>query len=62
MRGGLLSVPGVTEVLEEDREIWVVRGTPSGPSLAVAAAEVVDVLADRIRAADPDIHWNDRSA
>jgi hypothetical protein len=46
----LRSVPGVTEVAEDDREVWVVAGTPTGEALATAAADAVDGLADRIRA------------
>lgn len=47
---GLQSVPGVTKVVQEDREKWIVGGTPSGEALVKAAAAAVDGLADRIRA------------
>jgi hypothetical protein len=41
----LRSVPGVTEVAEDDRERWVLRGNPSGKALVEAVAVVVDELA-----------------
>jgi len=50
MDKALNAVPGVTEVIEEDREIWAVSGTPSGEALARAAAGVIDGLADRAKA------------
>ena len=46
----LRAVPGVTDVAEEDREVWVVAGQPSGEGLVGAASTVVDQLAHRIRA------------
>jgi hypothetical protein len=45
----LWSVPGVTGVLDQDREVWIVGGEPSGDDLLGAAAKVVDAFADRIR-------------
>lgn len=45
----LRSVAGVTEVAEEDRELWVLSGDPSGEAIAVAVGEVVDALASRAR-------------
>jgi hypothetical protein len=45
----LSSVPGVNEVLRDDREVWIVSGSPSGPDLARAAAAVVDSLAGQAR-------------
>jgi hypothetical protein len=45
----LEAVPGVTNVWEEDREVWHVDGSPSGADLTRAAAEVMDDLADDIR-------------
>jgi hypothetical protein len=45
----LRAVPGVTDVQEEDREVWAVDGQPSGDALLRAAAAVVDGLADRAR-------------
>ncbi len=45
----LRAVPGVTAVAEEDREVWDVRGEPSGEALLLAASTVVDALADRAR-------------
>ena len=50
MPEALLAVPGVTAVVEDDREAWIVSGEPSGEALVVAAAGVVDRLADRARA------------
>ena len=50
MNAALVSVEGVTSVAEQDREIWFVTGTPSGPALTSAAAQVVDELAGRTRA------------
>lgn len=41
------AVRGVTRVAEEDREVWVIAGTPSGEALVRAVAEVVDALALR---------------
>jgi hypothetical protein len=46
----LRAVPGVTSVEEEDREVWIVVGTPSGAELVRAAAGVVDGLAPQARA------------
>ena len=46
----LLNVPGVTEAEEEDREVWIVTGAPSGEALVAAVAQVVDDLADQTRA------------
>jgi hypothetical protein len=50
MRAALEKVPGVTQVEEEDTEKWIVDGEPTGEALAIAAAAVVDSLADRTRA------------
>jgi hypothetical protein len=46
----LSSVPNVVEVAEEDREVWVIAGEPSGEALIRAAGHVLDEFADRIRA------------
>lgn len=43
----LRAVPGVTEVVEEDRELWLVRGDAAGPALVAAVGVVVDGLAER---------------
>lgn len=43
----LRSVAGVTDVGEEDREVWLVRGDASGPALVEAVGAVVDALAER---------------
>jgi hypothetical protein len=47
----LSAVPGVTEAAEEDTETWIVLGSPSGEALCLAAANVLDELADRMRTA-----------
>ena len=47
MPPALLAVPGVTEVAQESREMWLVPGTPKGEDLLWAAAQTVDQLADR---------------
>jgi hypothetical protein len=47
--GALSGVPGVTAVTEDDREVWLVAGTPRGVDLVSAAAAVVDAMADRVR-------------
>ncbi len=44
------SVPGVMEVAEQDREVWVLSGDPDGESLVWAVGEAVDLLASRARA------------
>jgi hypothetical protein len=46
----LMAVAGVTDVIRDDREVWIVEGAPSGPDLVRAAALVVDSLAPRCRA------------
>jgi len=46
----LFAVRRVTAVAEEDREVWIVAGEPSGEALVRAAADVVDAFADRARA------------
>lgn len=47
----LTDVSGVTDVEEEDREVWTVTGTPTGRALVEAVAQVVDDLADQTRGA-----------
>ena len=46
----LRSVRGVTSAGEHDNEHWFVTGNTSGTALLQAAAQVVDDLADQIRA------------
>lgn len=46
----LRSVEGVETADEMDTEVWWVTGTPSGEALVRAVAEVVDDLADQMRA------------
>jgi hypothetical protein len=43
------SVAGVTEVAEEDREVWILSGEPSGEELVRSVGEAVDRLASRAR-------------
>lgn len=50
LNAALASVPNVAEVDEEDREVWVVAGEPSGDALVRAASTVLDEFAGRIRA------------
>jgi len=45
----LRSVSGVTNVWEEDRELWVAEGSPSGRDLVAAVAAYMDSIADRAR-------------
>jgi hypothetical protein len=47
----LRSVDGVSDVAEEDREVWLVAGTPDGQALVHAVAEALDAMASSIRAA-----------
>lgn len=46
----LRSVPEVTAVSEEDREVWVLGGNVQGEALVRAVSEVLDLFADPIRA------------
>lgn len=59
LRRGIISalraIPEVTNVYEEDREVWGVDGNPSGDELVAAAADVVDQFADRIRIANSNV-------
>ena len=50
VEAALRSVPGVTEVAEEDREVWIVQGDADGRELVRAVARLVDSLTDRARA------------
>jgi hypothetical protein len=49
MAAALRAVPGVVRVSEEDREVWIVDGSPAGEQLTEAAARVVDQFAVRTR-------------
>ena len=51
MVAALTAVPLVTEVVRQDREVWIVGGSPSGEELVAATARVVDHFLDRTRAA-----------
>jgi hypothetical protein len=46
----LEEVDGVEAVVEEDTEVWLVSGTPSGEALVIAVSHAVDALGDRLRA------------
>jgi hypothetical protein len=46
----LRAVPGVIRAEEDDREVWVIDGEPSGEDLVRAIAPVLDEYADRARA------------
>jgi hypothetical protein len=48
--GALRSVPGVRQAEEEDREVWIVDGDPSGEDLVRAVAEAMAPFEARIRA------------
>ena len=50
VQGALRTVDGVINVYERDSDSWGVTGTPSGEALTRAAAQIVDDLADRLRA------------
>jgi hypothetical protein len=50
LAAALRAAPGVARVSEEDREVWVVDGSPSGEELTETAAKVVDRFAERARA------------
>jgi hypothetical protein len=45
----LLGVPGVLQAEEEDREVWILRGEPTGRAIVDAVAAVVDAHAAEIR-------------
>lgn len=45
----LRAVPGVVRASEDDREVWIVDGSPSGEMLTQAAANVIDRFAQRCR-------------
>jgi hypothetical protein len=49
LQGALREVEGVSQVAEYDNESWLVSGDPSGRDLTLAAAVVVEELAERLR-------------
>jgi hypothetical protein len=51
LEGAWLAVPGVTSAENASWETWYVSGRTSGEAVCRAAANVVDELADRMRAA-----------
>jgi hypothetical protein len=50
----LRAVSGLTHVEERDREQWILTGITSGEALITSVAEVLDDLADRVRASFHD--------
>ncbi len=46
----LRAMPGVTKVVHEDREVWLVTGNVTGEQLVRACAEQLDRLADEMKA------------
>ncbi|BCB75316.1 hypothetical protein GCM10022251_33290 [Phytohabitans flavus] len=50
IHAALTAVDGVTQVDEEDREVWAVEGKPDGEALVHAVAAVLDELTPAIRA------------
>jgi hypothetical protein len=46
---GLEGVDGVDRVYDQSRETWLVMGPGSGRTVLLAAARVVDDLADQVR-------------
>lgn len=42
---------GVSETIEEDREIWLAAGSPDGADLTRSVAEAIDSMAQQIQAA-----------
>lgn len=50
VHAALTAVAGVTQVEEQDREVWTVEGKPDGEALVHAVAAVLDELAPAIRA------------
>jgi hypothetical protein len=46
----IAAVPGVTEVVQEDREVWLVAGTPEGRDLVIAAATAAEPWVAKVRA------------
>jgi len=49
VESAIRSVSGVTNVWHEDREQWVVEGSPSGEQLVTAVADFLDHFAERAR-------------
>ncbi len=49
VEAALRGVDGVADVAEEDREVWLVAGSPPGPDLVRAVADALDAMAPRIR-------------
>jgi len=51
LESAMMAVPGITGAENASWETWYVTGTGSGEAVRRACAEVVDELADRMRAA-----------
>lgn len=47
----LTEVAGVEKAYAEDREVWAIEGSPEGPPLVRAAAQVVDAFYAKAKAA-----------
>lgn len=45
----LSSVPGVTAVAHEDREIWIIKGNPKGGDLVKSCSSALDNLSNVMR-------------
>ena len=46
-----IRVEGITEVAEEDREVWLARGQADGEAIARAVGDVLDAMAPELEAA-----------
>ncbi len=47
----LAMVAGVTEVVNEDREVWILKGNPTGEDLVRACSVVLDEMGEAIQKA-----------
>lgn len=45
----LLKVPGVSSVVQEDREVWLVKGNPTGEELVRYCAQVLNDLYPQLK-------------
>jgi hypothetical protein len=45
------SVGGITDVTEEDREVWLAAGQSDGEAIVAAVATALDAMAEQIEAA-----------
>ena len=51
IKNALTGVPGVTAVAHEDREVWIVQGSPKGKDLVRACSVALDRLSGATRKA-----------